>query len=181
MKDNNKSGLATAGMVLGIIAIVGSWIPFLNIGSIIMGVLAFIFGIISLVKKKSIGKAVAGTVLGALSVIISITMLVSASKAIDDALKPTTTSPSSSTESSEAAKTATFDGEAAYEKIANGMTKQEVRDIAGVDPENCTASEVAGIGKMETCSYGNVVKDNVVLSVSFTDGVVTSKLKTGNK
>ncbi|MGE5298983.1 MAG: hypothetical protein ACM3KF_03005 [Acidobacteriota bacterium] len=180
MKDNNKSGLATAGMILGIIAIVGSWIPFLNIGSIIMGVLAFVFGIIPLVKKKSIGKAVAGTVLGALSVIISIAMLVSASKAIDEALKPTTTSPSSSTESSEA-KSAAFDGEAAYDKIANGMTKQEVRDIAGVDPQNCTASETAGIGKMETCSYGNVVKDNVVLSVSFTDGVVTSKLKTGNK
>ena len=85
-KENKKSGLATAGMVLGIIAIPGAWIPFLNIVSIILGALALIFGAIALLQKRSLGKAVTAVVLGLLSVIIAITMLVSASKAIDDAL-----------------------------------------------------------------------------------------------
>lgn len=87
MKEQHKSGLATAGMVLGIIAIVGSWIPFLNVVSIIIGALAVIFGLIPLVKKKSVGKAVTGVVLGVLSIVIAIAMLVAASKAVDEALK----------------------------------------------------------------------------------------------
>lgn len=84
------SGLATAGMVLGIIAIVGCWIPFLNIGSIIMGVLALVFGAIALAQKRSKGKAVAAVVLGLLSIVIGIYMTVGASKAINDAAKKST-------------------------------------------------------------------------------------------
>lgn len=84
--SGNKSGLATAGMVLGIIAIVGSWIPFLNVVSIVLGVLALIFSVIALVQKKSLGKAISGAVLGALSIIIAIAMIAAASKAIDDAV-----------------------------------------------------------------------------------------------
>lgn len=182
MKEQNKSGLATASMVLGIIAIVGSWIPFLNIFSIILGVLALIFGLIPLLKKRSVGKAVAGVVLGVLSIIFAIVMLVSASKAIDDALSPTQTSTSATVESEtdKKSETSTFDGAAAYDKIQNGMTKQEVRDITGVDATSCTETEAAGLGKMETCSYGNALKDKVVVSVTFTDGAVTNKLKMGN-
>lgn len=82
-----KSGLATAGMVLGIIAVPGAWIPFLNIISIILGVLAFIFGIIPLVKKKSVGKAVAAVVLGACAVIVGIYMMTVATNAVNDAVK----------------------------------------------------------------------------------------------
>lgn len=89
-KEEKKSGLATAAMVLGIIAIVGSWIPFVNIVSIILGVLAFIFGIIPLLKKKSTGKAVTGVVLGALAVIIGIYMTSAATESIDDAINSDT-------------------------------------------------------------------------------------------
>lgn len=80
---NEKSGLATAGMVLGIIAIVGAWIPFLNIVSIILGVLALIFGMVPLFQKRSIGKAVTGVVLSLAAIVIAIAMINAASTAID--------------------------------------------------------------------------------------------------
>ena len=57
-KTIKKSSLATAGMVLGIIAIVFSVIPLLNIICFIPAILATIFGIIALCKKSSIGKSV---------------------------------------------------------------------------------------------------------------------------
>ena len=89
MTDNAqpKSGLATAGMVLGIIAVPGAWIPFLNIVSIILGALALIFGIISLVKKTGGGKAIAAVVLGAFAVVLGIYMTVVATNAINEAVK----------------------------------------------------------------------------------------------
>ena len=70
-----ESGLTKAGLVLGIIAIATSFIPVINNASIIMGILAFVFGIIGLVKKVDIkGKAIASVVLGALSVIIALSL-----------------------------------------------------------------------------------------------------------
>lgn len=68
-----KSGLATAGLVCGIIAIVFAFIPVVNFVSYVLGALALIFGIIAVVKKSS-GKAIAALVLGALSLIIAILM-----------------------------------------------------------------------------------------------------------
>lgn len=96
--EKQKSGLATAGMVLGIIAIVGSWIPFLNIISIVLAVLAVIFGGVALIQKKGKGKAVAAVVLGGLSIIIAIYMLTAATTAIDDALNSSSSSSSSSSQ-----------------------------------------------------------------------------------
>lgn len=179
-QGNKASGLATAALVLGIIAIVGAWIPFLNVVSIILGVLALIFGLIPLFQKRSIGKAVSGVVLGLASIVIAISMIVSASRVIDDALRPTETTPSTQAEKNDAQPAASvFDGATAYDTINNGMTKEEVRTVAGVDPDSCSASEAAGIGAMESCTYGNALKDSVVLSVSYTDGVVTHKMKMG--
>lgn len=115
--SKNTSGLATAGMVLGIIAIVGAWIPFLNVVSIILGALALVFGIIALVKKKSLGKSLAAIILGGLSVIVAIVMIAVASSAINELVKSdganTNTSQGDQAEvKSEYAigETATFDG-----------------------------------------------------------------------
>jgi len=73
--EKKKSGLITAGLVLGIIAIATCFIPIINNASIVMGILAFIFGLIGLIKKvDDKGKAIAGVVLGALSVIIALTL-----------------------------------------------------------------------------------------------------------
>lgn len=93
MTDNikGKSGLATAGMVLGIIAVPGAWIPFLNVVSIILGVLALIFGLVALAKKRGGGKAIAAVVLGAFAVIVGIYMTVAAGNAINNAVQESNT------------------------------------------------------------------------------------------
>ena len=86
MEEKKKSGLATAGLVLGIIAIVGSWVPLLNVFSIILAILAIIFSAIPLFKKRSLGKAVAGLVLGVLTIIIASSMNNAVVKEIDNSL-----------------------------------------------------------------------------------------------
>jgi len=74
MGEKKKSGFATTGFVLGIVAIVGSWIPILNVLSIILAILAVIFSAIPLFQKRSLGKAITGLVLGILTIIIAISI-----------------------------------------------------------------------------------------------------------
>lgn len=128
--SKNKSGLATAGMVLGIIAIVGAWIPFLNVVSIILGILALIFSVIALVQKKSLGKAIAGAILGALSVIIAIAMIAAASKAIGDGVKSVSSS-SSQSQTSEA-KTENTDAK----------TEFNIGETASFDDKSITVTNI---------------------------------------
>ncbi len=71
MDEKKENGLAIAGLVLGIIAIVFSVVPFVNIFSCIMGLLALIFSIISLIKKRSPMRFVT-LILGALSIVLCV-------------------------------------------------------------------------------------------------------------
>ena len=81
--ENKKSGLATAGLVLGIIGICLSFIPILNHASFFLGILAVIFGIIPLIKKASKGKAIAALILGILSIVITLSLQSSWSESLD--------------------------------------------------------------------------------------------------
>ena len=81
--ENKKSGLATAGLVLGIIGICLSFIPILNNASFFLGILAVIFGIIPLIKKASKGKAIAALILGILSIVITLSLQSSWSESLD--------------------------------------------------------------------------------------------------
>ena len=85
--EKNSSGLATAGMVLGIIGAVLSFIPIINNIAFFIGILALIFGIIGIVKKTGKGKAIAGVVLGILSIVITLAMQSAVSDAIDETSK----------------------------------------------------------------------------------------------
>ena len=80
--EKQKSGLGTAGLVLGIIGICTSFIPIINNLSFFMGVLAVIFGIIVLIKKGSKGKAIAVVILGILTIAITL----SSQKSLKDTL-----------------------------------------------------------------------------------------------
>lgn len=173
-KDNTKreSGLATAGMVVGIIAIVGSWIPFLNIFSIILGVLAIIFGGVALLQKRSLSKAITALALGFVTIFIAIAMLNAASKAIDDALQPTQKSGSSAEKKSKLALQETYD------KLKNGMSKEEVEAIIGKDTGSCSLTEDKLIGKMESCTYGSSVNnlfDGGMIMITYTNDEIYNK------
>lgn len=53
MEKKTNNGLGIAAFVLGIIAVLGSFIPYINIISYVFGFIALILGIVSLVDKKS--------------------------------------------------------------------------------------------------------------------------------
>ncbi len=72
MEEKKKSGLATAGLVLGIIGICTSFIPVINNVSFILGLIGTIFGIVALIKKASKGQAIAGIILCILTIVITI-------------------------------------------------------------------------------------------------------------
>lgn len=66
-----------------------------------------------------------------------------------------------------------------YAKVQNGMTKEEVVTLAEKNPGNCTESEIQGYGKTEYCNWYGNFGDSAFASVSFKDGKVESKSKTG--
>ena len=72
MEEKKKNGLATAGLVLGIIGICTSFIPVINNVSFILGLIGTMFGIVALIKKASKGQAIAGIILCILTIIITI-------------------------------------------------------------------------------------------------------------
>ena len=78
-----SNGMAVAALVLGILAIVTFWIPFFNIVSIIMGIVALILGFLGRGRSKQPGvggggMAMTGIILGALAIVLSILVYVGA-------------------------------------------------------------------------------------------------------
>jgi hypothetical protein len=72
-----QTGLGIAALVLGIVALLGCWIPVFNIASIIIAVVGIILGIVGIVitskdKLKSPVLAIVGTSLSAFAVIVAI-------------------------------------------------------------------------------------------------------------
>lgn len=80
---NDKSGLATAALVLGIIGVVLSFIPIINNAAFMLGALALIFAIVVLAKKKSIAVAIVALVLAVASMGITLAMQKSVGDALD--------------------------------------------------------------------------------------------------
>lgn len=92
-----KSGLCTAGLVLGIIGVCTSFVPIINNLSFIMGVLAVIFGLVS-IKKAGKGKMIATIVLGVLAIIITLNAQKTLSDSLDDISKNLDTATGKNTE-----------------------------------------------------------------------------------
>lgn len=82
------NGLATASLVLGIVAIVGSFIPVFNVISIILAVLAFVFALVGLRKARKVRvgtkSAVAGLILSGVAVVIAIAVNVATASVVND-------------------------------------------------------------------------------------------------
>lgn len=89
--DNNqvvkqKSGLAIAALVLGAIGFALAFIPVIRFVTYILAVLALIFGIIPLCKKKSVVIAIIAIVLAVAGSVISYCYTAANVKKIDDAI-----------------------------------------------------------------------------------------------
>lgn len=88
------SGLAIASLIIGVLAIIGSWLPILNNISFffaIVGLILSIVGLFAVLKGKKSGKglAIAGVVLNVLAIVITLATQSLYSKVIDEALSPT--------------------------------------------------------------------------------------------
>ena len=81
-EETQKSGLCTAGLVLGIIGVCTSFIPIINNLSFFLGVLAVIFGLVS-IKRASKGKMIDTIILGILSIVITLMMQKATSDTLD--------------------------------------------------------------------------------------------------
>lgn len=89
--EPQKRGFAVTALVLGIVAIMGSWIPFVSIGSALIGVVGLVFGIIAVVKaaKGTAGgkvMAIVGTTLSVLAVVFAMLSTSAGAKALDETL-----------------------------------------------------------------------------------------------
>lgn len=72
-QQKSGGGLAMAALVLGITAIILSFIPLIGFVSYPLAILAIILGFVSLARKKpGNGQALAGTILGAVALVIAI-------------------------------------------------------------------------------------------------------------
>ena len=95
--ETQKSGLCTAGLVLGIVGVCTSFIPIINNLSFLMGVLAIIFGLVS-IKKASRGKMIATVILGIVAIVITLGTQKAASDALDAVSDSLDTATGSNTE-----------------------------------------------------------------------------------
>ena len=86
MEEAKKTGIGTAGLVLGIIGFCVSIIPILNNLSYIMGILAVIFGVIALIKNDSKGKTIATIILGILAIVVTFNAQKMVVDTIDEAM-----------------------------------------------------------------------------------------------
>lgn len=99
------SGLAVAGLVLGIIGVATSFIPIVNNVSFFIGIIGLVLGIIGLVgigkgKKRGRGLAIAGIVLGVATVVIVLASQAFYSAAIDEAFNTSGSTTSNASASS---------------------------------------------------------------------------------
>lgn len=92
-RGHSQKGLsasAIVGLVVGIIAILLSWVPIVNNFAAILGVIGVVFGIVGIVATRSKGRrrgkalAIAATVLSVISIVIVLVTQSSYGKAIDD-------------------------------------------------------------------------------------------------
>lgn len=82
------NGLGVAGLIIGIVAFVGALIPFLNYVAWFLGLIGLVLGVIGLLQKnKRKGTAIAGTVISAVSILLSIILAVAYTASFAAAVK----------------------------------------------------------------------------------------------
>jgi hypothetical protein len=84
------SGLAITSLVLGILAVVFSWIPILNVVGIVLGIIGLVFGVIGIFKSRRVMSMI-GAGLSLLAIVLSIAISAAFAGAVDDAIDAAST------------------------------------------------------------------------------------------
>lgn len=103
-----RNGLGTASLVLGIVGLAMSWMPFIGFIGFVCGLVGIALGVagiyrVSTRKATNRTAAIIGVVLSALAVLISIVVWTATVNAVDDALGPDAVTPAVSGSSAPAA------------------------------------------------------------------------------
>lgn len=172
-----KSGMAIVGLVLGVIALLISFLPIINNLAFILGLLGLIFAIVGLVgtargKKSGKGIAIAALIITILSCIIVLATQSMYSAAIDEASASLENPAVSSTEnSSNATDTTSSDNSAAAESeytdmalgtsvdFSNGLTVSVDSYETGIenyDGSSLTAASVTYVNNGDSEASFNV-------------------------
>lgn len=122
------NGLAIAGFVLGLLGFLGAFIPVINIGGMVLGVVGAILAGIGLAKARTTGAgkgmAIAGLMLGVLALVIGIVVNVVFVNALDEAVEEsmdtTIELPSATADEAVTEEDATQEDAAADEEAAAG-------------------------------------------------------------
>lgn len=73
--DRSRNGLATASMVLGIVAVSIAWLPFVVVSGVVLAIIALVFGVVGHRRATRAGastsRAVTGLVLGGVALVVS--------------------------------------------------------------------------------------------------------------
>jgi len=88
----STNGLGVAALVLGIVAVLTCWIPFIGILGIPLAVLGCVFGLIGLLialigRRSGVGMPIAGLIICIVSIVIAVSMTGGAAVAIDEAIR----------------------------------------------------------------------------------------------
>ena len=79
------SGFAVTALVLGIVGLVFSFIPLVNVVGIILGIIGLIFGLIGIFKSRRV-MSIVGSVLSLLAIILSIAISSAFASSVNDAI-----------------------------------------------------------------------------------------------
>lgn len=88
-QQSQSNGVAVAALVCGILALVLSWIPVINVLSVILGVVAIVTGVMG-IRRASLpglgqkGIAVGGLVTGVIAVLLSLLILIGLAGLVTD-------------------------------------------------------------------------------------------------
>lgn len=175
--ERESTGLGTAAMVCGILALVLSFIPIIGFLSWILAPLALIFGIIVLMRADaSKGAPITGVATGSIALLICIGWVMAFGAAATEAAKndPKVVAALNSDDP----KLITQNE---FSQIQNGMTYEQVVAIVGGEGEMSSDGSMGpGMGSIRNYGWkGNSLGANA--QIGFVDGRVSSKFQIGLK
>lgn len=169
MKGNN--GLATAGFVLGLLGLLGSWIPVLNFVGIVLAIVGLILAGIGLSRSRKVnagkGLAIAGLILGALAIVIALVINVAFVGAVDDAVDEVTDT--SVQAPADEADTAAEEGSKQSSKDERGTTRDNPAPLGSAVTGGDWTVKVNSVKQIEKDSFGSsAAKGSILLLVNVT-------------
>lgn len=129
----SKSGMAIAGFVLGIIALLTSFLPIINNFSFFLAILGMIFGIVGMVgiskgKKSGKGLAIAAIVICVVSGVVVLGTQSMYSAALDSATSSATTTSTSTSSVTNTESTSASDSASGTSSAADSSVPAEYRN-----------------------------------------------------